>query len=182
MVLPNPALTTAIQNGTQDTAPLYLAGEFTGTDNGSGDSSQDSMEFYTIGSDGTPDVLHSEGMRDVQIGISTDSGQPNLVRQVTRNLLAPTPEDPDQEVLCPNVKSFSLRYFDGSDWYDDWDSSSTDTPNQLPMMIEMIIVLNVPDLQMPNEEPNTYRITRLIPLPLGTMTTTTTNTPTPTVP
>jgi hypothetical protein len=165
VVTPNPLLTTALQTGTLDALPLYLAGEFSGTDNGDSDS----VDFYAIGSDGTPGVLHSEGMRHIWIGISSQGNSPALVRRVVRNLLAPTEQEPQEEILCPNVRSFSLRYYDGveTEPYDEWDSSSVDTPNLLPVAVEMVIVMNIPEVNLPNEEPGTYRITRLIPLPCG---------------
>ena len=49
-----------------------------------------------------------------------------LVRRVTTNLLAPTAREPRQEVLCRGVYAFELRYFYGTDWQDNWDSTTQD--------------------------------------------------------
>jgi len=63
----------------------------------------------------------------------------SLVRRITSNLLAPRVEEPPEEVLCRGLWSFNLRYFDGSDWQDNWDSSTRD--NVLPLAVEVTIQL-----------------------------------------
>lgn len=68
-----------------------------------------------------------------------------LVRRVTTNLLAPTTREPQEEVLCRGVYAFGLRYFDGTDWQDNWDSSTQD--NVLPSAVEVT-------LQLQHDEPS----------------------------
>jgi prepilin-type N-terminal cleavage/methylation domain-containing protein len=70
---------------------------------------------------------------------SLGGGLPVLVRRVTRTLLAPTKTEPDEEVLCRDVTSFHIRYFDGSQWYEDWDS--TQFGDTIPMAIEVSLEL-----------------------------------------
>ncbi|HUU11374.1 MAG TPA: type II secretion system protein GspJ [Phycisphaerae bacterium] len=62
-----------------------------------------------------------------------------LVRRVTANLLAPTTREPHEEVLCRDVYAFALRYFDGTDWLDAWDSTTQD--NLLPLAVEVTLTL-----------------------------------------
>src|SRR5205085_2713598 len=73
--------------------------------------------------------------------------QPNtnehvLVRRVVSNLLAPQEVQPDDEVICRGIWSFNVRYYDGSDWQDSWDSFNDnvigETP-ELPAAIEVTI-------------------------------------------
>ena len=62
-----------------------------------------------------------------------------LVRRLTLNLLATRVEEPVEEVLCRGVRSFDLRYFDGLDWQDAWNSSAHD--NALPLAVEVTLEL-----------------------------------------
>jgi hypothetical protein len=60
-----------------------------------------------------------------------------LVRRVSTNLLSPKVIDPNEQVLCRNVVSLNLRYFDGTSWVDEWDS--TEDANSLPRAVEIDI-------------------------------------------
>ena len=62
-----------------------------------------------------------------------------LLRRVTVNLLATNVQDPAEEVLCRGVRSFDLRYFDGMDWQNTWDSGVQD--NALPLAVEVTLEL-----------------------------------------
>ncbi|KPL09037.1 hypothetical protein AMJ85_07340, partial [candidate division BRC1 bacterium SM23_51] len=48
----------------------------------------------------------------------------DLVRAVTRNLLASTTEEPETQRLLQGVQSLAFRYYDGQDWQDSWDSTT----------------------------------------------------------
>jgi hypothetical protein len=74
---------------------------------------------------------------------------PALVRRVTRNVLSSV-QQPADEVLCRNVQNFSVRYFDGTNWQTDWDSTALG--DVLPYAVE--VTLNIADRQ----------ITRIVPL------------------
>jgi hypothetical protein len=69
----------------------------------------------------------------------TDEDRENyrLVRKITRNLLSPRDVDPEEQVLCRNVTSLNLRYFDGDSWLDTWDSTAD--ANSLPLAMEVEI-------------------------------------------
>ena len=72
------------------------------------------------------------------------SGSRVLVRQVQRNLLAQVESgEPDEEaVICRNVRSFFLRYYDGQQMLQAWDS--TQLNNALPMAVEVTLELDRP--------------------------------------
>jgi type II secretion system protein J len=145
---PNAALTG---NGT-------LAGPFVGTTaNGA-----DTLEFCTIGSDGAlVDHPLSEGARRVVLAVRTDVNPPALVRQITRNLLPTTAPEVEEEILCRNVKAFTVKYFDGTNWQDSWDSQVMG--DVLPAAVEMTLDTNIAGAR-PGDPARTYRVTRVIPL------------------
>jgi prepilin-type N-terminal cleavage/methylation domain-containing protein len=162
-----------------------LAGPFIGTSQGGADV----LDFYCLGSDvgwhapptdqqqqgggmgqgqglglglaPVTDAPWSDGPRHVVLQLRTDLQPPSLVRSVTRNLLAPTEPTPEDEILCRNVKSFTLRYFDGSVWQDNWDS--TTLGDVLPVAVEMTLEA-VMDDEKPGQPAKIYKVTRVFPL------------------
>jgi len=88
-----------------------------------------------------------------------------LVRRVSTNLLGPTVGEPDQQVLCRGVYAFALRYFDGLDWLDSWDSTTQD--NQLPAAVEVTLELES-DRQVPTNAPG-YRTSRVYLVPCSSI-------------
>jgi len=60
-----------------------------------------------------------------------------LVRNVTKNLLAQTTPEPMQQVICRHVLSFNVRYFDGSEWLESWDS--TQQEDAVPTAVEVTL-------------------------------------------
>jgi prepilin-type N-terminal cleavage/methylation domain-containing protein len=65
-----------------------------------------------------------------------------LVRRVMRNLLSSTEPAPEEEILCRGVTAFQLRYYDGFQWSDEWDS--TQYENALPIAVEVTLELTRP--------------------------------------
>jgi len=118
-----------------------LAGAFLGMDSiGVKGVDADSLEFYTThiyGDDDHP--VGGMGKIELVLEEDTDYDRANyrLVRRVTTNLLPPRAIDPEQQVLCRNVTSLNLRYFDGESWLDDWDSTAD--ANSLPRAVEIEI-------------------------------------------
>lgn len=101
--------------------------------------------------------LRSSGngeIKQVELLVTTtdDSSQYVLVRRVTRNLLSALEVEPDEQIICRNVKTFDVRYFDGSDWLDDWDTSET---NALPMAVEVNL-----EIELPSTTPVAYGTAR----------------------
>ncbi len=121
-----------------------LAGAFIGTDStGIQGVDADSLEFYTthiyadeeqlIGGLGRVELLLEENTQDEHENCATY----RLLRQVTTNLLAPKDVEPREQVLCRNITSMNLRYYDGDGWLDDWDSTAD--ANSLPKAVEIDI-------------------------------------------
>ena len=128
---------------------------FEGTNEiGSGGSNADSLRFVTNADSGSISYddldLSSRGMAayddrdegsvsadvyEVEYVVERIDGTDRLLRRVTRNLLAQVEVEPEEQVLAPDVRELNFRYYDGTDWYDEWDSTQRD--NGLPLAIEV---------------------------------------------
>lgn len=62
-----------------------------------------------------------------------------LVREVRTNLLAPTEPTPTTQVLARRVWSLEMRYHDGTDWQETW--NSTTRGDALPVAVELTLRL-----------------------------------------
>lgn len=60
-----------------------------------------------------------------------------IIRRTTTSLLAAETPEPIEDVLCRDVLAFNLRYFDGSEWLDAWDS--TTQGDDLPLAVEVTV-------------------------------------------
>lgn len=67
----------------------------------------------------------------------------DLVRAVTRNLLAPTQEEVLEQWLMGGVSAMQFQYFNGTDWKTDWDSTTEVPP--LPKAVKVLLSLAEPD-------------------------------------
>jgi type II secretion system protein J len=64
----------------------------------------------------------------------------SLTRTVTRNLLSDLTPEIEEQSLLAGVQSFSVECFDGLQWYDQWDTTSTSTVNtNLPLAVRVRI-------------------------------------------
>jgi prepilin-type N-terminal cleavage/methylation domain-containing protein len=135
----------------------HLAGSFIGTDaTGMKGVDNDSLEFYTTHifvedsqaaslavstplTDQATDTGVIGGLGKVELLLDEDmdahDGTYLLLRDVTTNLLAPNELAPIEQVLCRGVVSLNLRYYDGTDWVDGWDSTADS--NSLPLAVEV---------------------------------------------
>jgi general secretion pathway protein J len=131
--------------------------QFEGTQSGGGDAESDQLYFYNNGYAST--ALHPDGVGEMMlVGLLLEQ-QGNdlvLVRQVTTNLLTQQTPVPDEEIICRNVTSFGLQYFDGEDWQTSWDS--TQYSNALPAAIAVSLQIVDPDTK------RVYRARRVIAL------------------
>jgi Type II secretion system (T2SS), protein J len=82
-----------------------------------------------------------------------------LVRRVTRNLLAEVQAAPDEEIICRGVSSFTLQYFDGSNWDTTWDSTVED--KTIPAAVQVKVELE--DTNASSKSPP-INYERIIPL------------------
>jgi len=91
-----------------------------------------------------------------------------LVRKVIPNLLSPQAPNPDVEVICRGVGGFNLRYYDGTQWNDTWDS--TQQQNVLPNAVEVTLTLDRPNGPIVNADgSHAFRFTHIIPMPCSTI-------------
>lgn len=145
-----------------------LAGPFYGSSQGGVGAQTAELSFRCIGRDpglAVDDPL-AEGMRQVELVMAPDpvrSGQQVLVRRVWRNLLAQVQEEPEEEILCRDVRSFGVRFWDGAAWQETWDS--TTLGNVLPLAVEITLDTATPGRA--GEAPKVYRVTRYLPLACG---------------
>lgn len=110
-----------------------------------------------------PGAIPTCGIRRVELALTSpsDGTNPALVRLVTTQLLAPETPEPVEEVLSRGVSGFNLRYFDGVDWLDAWDS--TVQGNLLPLAVEVTIRLERRDDRQGEAAP--YRLSLVCTLP-----------------
>ena len=85
-------------------------------------------------------------VRMVDLLLVPSNSGPVLVRRVTTNLLTGTTQQPYEEVICRGVRSFNVRYFNGSGWLDSWDS--TQYENMAPTAVEVTVELQRPDADL----------------------------------
>lgn len=139
-----------------------LGGPFYGAHQPSGLGDNDQIEFCTIGADpieGDPADAPplSDGIRRIELYVRDDGASPVLVRRVTRNLMPASEPLAEEEILCRNVRSFSLRYYDGIAWQDNWDSTTVE--DALPLAVAITIELGDTNRDNPGQ-----RVTRVVPL------------------
>jgi hypothetical protein len=61
--------------------------------------------------------------------VTANSSGQDLVRGITRNLLATTPSAPDdQEVLLHNVQQLQFSFYDGTNWNNSWSTTLSNLP------------------------------------------------------
>jgi general secretion pathway protein J len=140
-----------------------LAGEFNGVDEQDGKGcDSDNMVFYCSNHKPSDQEIACD-IRKVELALveSTDSDNYMLVRKITTNLLSPRSLEPEQEVLCRAVKSLNIRYFDGFDWVDEWDSGAHN--DTLPEAVE--VSLEVEYEQENATAPGSLRLTRAFAVP-----------------
>jgi type II secretion system protein J len=146
-----------------------LAGTFKGEDDeNDGGYAADTLTFYTSDYNPKEDELACDIEKVVlEMSVREDTKERVIVRKVTTNLLSPTTIDPDEEILCGNVRSMNLEYYDGSDWVDEWVSSEND--NALPKAVKITIVLEDTDSSNTDnnndDEEDLYKYTETIVLP-----------------
>jgi hypothetical protein len=144
---------------------LTMAGPFQGSHQAGGGGDNDDLMFSTLSRDefATDNGPLSEGICTVEFYIKSDSSGSILVRRITRNVLAPTQTPGTEELLCRNVKSFSVQYFDGTSWQPTWDS--TQVGDVLPPAVSVTIVIEDPN-GLPDSSGNrpVQRLQRVVPI------------------
>ncbi|UCG50372.1 MAG: GspJ family type II secretion system protein [Phycisphaerales bacterium] len=145
-----------------------LAGSFVGVDStGIKGVDADSLEFYTthIYSD-SDNPAGGLGKIELLLEEDTDEGREGyrLVRRVITSLLAPRAVEAEEQILCRNVTSLNLRYFDGENWLDEWDSTADS--NSLPRAVEIDIQISH-ELKGAVEDSGQRRLVQSFGIPCG---------------
>jgi type II secretory pathway component PulJ len=116
---------------------LISGGTFATTlEGGSGTSSESSFPGYlkiscTTGKD-TDNALYGD-VQQVEYYIADDktgaagANAGALVRTITRDLLATVQQDTPEQQLLPGVKSMDVAFYDGQNWQESWQYSTTAT-------------------------------------------------------
>jgi len=129
-----------------------LAGPMTGQRDEKGSLRMDSLEIHTdSGSIGNQypwgdiqrikySLEEVDGSGNRRASASSEPGGKDLVRTVTRNLLATVEDNPETEYLLSGVQSLTIGYYYNEGWLDSWDSAtrqedSTDS-TPLPLAIK----------------------------------------------
>ncbi len=146
-----------------------LASTFEGTD-GTDDRGRpgDDVQFFSVADSPLHAVANGE-LKNVELAVMTaPNGDHLLVRKVVRNLLSPTATpNPDVEVLCRGVGGWNLRYYNGAEWADSWDSTQQD--NTLPAAVEVTLTLDRPNGNVvAGDGTRSFRYTRVVPLACST--------------
>jgi prepilin-type N-terminal cleavage/methylation domain-containing protein len=118
------------------------------------------VTFFTT-ADARQDASANGEVKQVELTAAVPVGgsQICLVRRVIRNLTSAVQAVPDEEVLCRNISTFSVRYFDGSQWQEQWDS--TQQNNEIPAAIEVTLGF---DRAVPSGGSRHYQCTRVFPV------------------
>ncbi|HDZ22035.1 hypothetical protein LCGC14_0467590 [marine sediment metagenome] len=142
-----------------------LAGVFLGEDEADVSGGiGDSVSMYCAASGGESD----EQVGDVRLiefycEPSADGSAMTLLRRVVVNPLASATDDAPIETLCRNLAGFDLRYFDGWDWQDQWDSVVQN--DSLPVAVEVTLQLQPPPKSPPDAEG--YLTSQVFLIPCG---------------
>jgi type II secretion system protein J len=117
-----------------------LAGPMVGTASRTGGKTQDTLQFYTTTGriDENSDQPWSE-IQEVNYCLVPSGSALTLVREVTRNLLAPTQPEPEQQRLLAGVQGLQFEYLNDQTWVDGWDSeaNSQTAPAAVKVRIEL---------------------------------------------
>jgi type II secretion system protein J len=73
----------------------------------------------------------------------------DLVRSVTRNLLATATETPVQESLLTDVQNLKFSYFDGTNWNDTWSVTLSNIPLAIRVNIDFATAKVDPQVRPP---------------------------------
>lgn len=64
----------------------------------------------------------------------------DLVRGVTRNVLASSPTSPEPQTLLQDVQNLQFSYFDGTNWNNTWSTTLSNIPLAIRVMVDFTVV------------------------------------------
>jgi len=104
-----------------------------------GIDANEGIQIYTTTGLMTPNTTWSEIQKvtyALQAPADASSKGKDLVRAVTRNLLATGTQDEDDQFLASGIQSMTFSYFDGQNWLDTWDDT---TETNLPLAVRVSV-------------------------------------------
>lgn len=132
---------------------MLLAGPLQSGAYEGGMDANDGIQIYTTTGLMTPNDPWGD-IQKVTYGLQSSSDSTNggkdLIRAVTRNLLATGPEDEDDQFVLSGVESVTFSYYDGAEWVDTWDDS---TQTNLPMAVKVDVQLAATDASSDRPKP-----------------------------
>lgn len=140
-------LKNAVPPGGMLAGPMQSGSLISGLDSGDG------IQIYTTTGLMTANTPWNE-IQMVTYGLQSSANSTNggkdLIRTVTRNLLATGPQDEDDQDLASGVESLKFSYFDGANWLDTWDDS---TETNLPVAVRVNVQMAATDASAPKPDP-----------------------------
>jgi type II secretion system protein J len=124
---------------------LMLAGPLQSGAFQGGVDANDGIQIYTSTGLITPNNPWGDIQKvtyGLQSSSDTTNGSKDLIRAVTRNLLATGAEDEDDQRIMSGVQSVTFSYYDGSEWLDTWDDT---TQTNLPFAVRVNVQLAAAD-------------------------------------
>ena len=163
-----------------------LAGAFTGTQESGRGGQADRLTFYTTSAavdDDAPwgDIQRVEFYLEAA-PTETDAEAQALMRKTTRDLLATTAEDTEEEIaewrLLDGVRSLTFAYYLDPDWLETWDSTTEENKN--PTAVSMLVEFSEDENGVAQPPLELVMQTAVQPRPTPTTGTTAGTGPTPT--
>jgi type II secretion system protein J len=114
-----------------------------------------SLEFYTTTGVISDDAAWGD-LQQVRYELVASSDRANakgqeLVRIVTRNVLATSTLEEDEQLLVSDVESIEFLCYNGSDWRSTWDTTAGDTGLPLAVKVRVQLAAENPAVKMSRE-------------------------------
>jgi type II secretion system protein J len=145
MVPPNPQATTRKLSG-------QLTSDVVTTNDLDGSSERITPDLFTNSGkiDGWTPYAEVQMVAYYLSPPTDDAPTKNLVRVVARNLLPAIELTTENQTLLTGVNSAAISYFDGENWIETWDSSTT---SSLPVAIKFSLILAPRDRNVSRPDP-----------------------------
>ena len=142
LVAPGGALSGVLQTGTSTT----------------GMEQQSALEIYTatgVADEVAPWANVQKVSYNLRAAVDRTAAGKDLVRMVTRNLLATTQEEAEEQWLMGDVERVEFLFYDGAEWRNSWDSTTETTVLPRAIKVQIAFAVN-------RDEPRTRTPVQLV--------------------